>query len=110
MTAPRRVGRLKLESRVRPVAGDTVRAKVVSLASHGIHLDHEGLEILVHVTDVDWSDELSAREYAKVGDELEVKILRLTEDGSSAVGWLPWPKWHQKGKKSAARAGRPGSC
>ena len=73
--------------------GDTVTARVVALTPHGVHLDHEGIEILVHVTDVDWSEEISAREYAGVGDELRVKILRLVDD-RAAVGWLPWPEWH----------------
>lgn len=74
--------------------GDTVRARVVATAPHGIHLDHQGFEILVHITDVPWGGEVGATEYARPGDELDVKILRLTDDGTEALGWLPWPHWH----------------
>lgn len=81
--------------------GDTVKARVVALAPHGIHLDHEGLEILVHVTDVDWSEELSAGEYAQVGDELCVRVLRLVDDGRAAAGWLPWPQGHPKSSETS---------
>ncbi len=81
-------------------AGQTVKAKVVSAAPHGIHLAHGDIEILVHVSDVEWGEETSPREYAKIGDELDVKILRFVDgDSKSAAGWLPWPSK----KKSVSR-------
>ncbi len=80
--------------------GKTVKAKVVSAAPHGIHLAHGDVEILVHVSDVEWGEEISPREYAKIGDELDVRILRFVDrEGKSAAGWLPWPTK----KKSVSR-------
>lgn len=100
MTQSSGSGIVGLERTMRPQVkpGDQIKAKVIAVESHGIHLDHAGLEILVHVTDVDWSDDLSPRDYARVGDQLEVTVLRLTDDGLGATGWLPWPAGHPKSK------------
>lgn len=68
-----------------------VQARVTAVTPHGIHLKKGRLEILVHVTDVPWGPELDPEEYAKVGDVLEVTILRVASSGKAATGWLPWP-------------------
>jgi hypothetical protein len=81
-----------------------VKAKVTAVAPHGIHLERGGVQIVVHVTDVPWSQDVSPEEYAQVGDELEVTILKLVGDGAGAVGWLPWPE--AKRPSNARKASR----
>ncbi len=74
---------------IRP--GETVRAKVHAVMDHGIYLERSGVQILVHVVDVEWYHTTLPQEYAQVGDELEVTILRMTNDGRMASGWLASP-------------------
>lgn len=72
--------------------GSVVRARVQAATNHGIHLESDGIQILVHVVDVEWYRTVRPADYASVGDELDVKILRVTKDGRVAAGWLPWPR------------------
>lgn len=78
------------DERLRPA--QVVKAKVVSTPRHGIHLRAGRWSILVHITDVAWGKDVGPDEYAKVGEQLEVTILRTLPGENAAVGWLPWPK------------------
>ena len=81
-------------------SAQVVRAKVVSTPAHGIHLKAGRWEILVHVTDVPWCRDVGPDEYAKVGEWLDVAILRTVPGETAATGWLPWPKEEPKRKTS----------
>lgn len=71
--------------------GDRIRAQVVAVSDRGIQLQADGADVLVHVTDVPWYQVIHPADYAEIRHELDVTILRSTEDGRSAAGWLPWP-------------------
>ena len=57
--------------------GDKVKGKVVVIADYGAFLEvAEGVEGLIHVSEMSWSTHLrSAQDFVKVGDELEAVVL-----------------------------------
>ena len=57
--------------------GDTVKGKVVVIADYGAFVEiSEGVEGLVHVSEMSWSTHLrSAQDFFNVGGEIEAKIL-----------------------------------
>ena len=62
--------------------GDHVKGKVVVIADYGAFVEiHPGVEGLIHVSEMSWSQHLrSAQEFLKVGDEVEAVILTLDRD------------------------------
>ncbi|MDE5544087.1 MAG: S1 RNA-binding domain-containing protein, partial [Bacteroidales bacterium] len=62
--------------------GDKVRGKVVVLADYGAFVELiPGVEGLVHVSEMSWSQHLrSAQDFLKVGDEVEAVILTLDRE------------------------------
>ncbi|MCL5247414.1 30S ribosomal protein S1 [Cellulophaga sp. 20_2_10] len=62
--------------------GDKVKGKVVVIADYGAFIEvAEGVEGLVHVSEMSWSTHLrSAQDFVKVGDEIEAQILTLDRD------------------------------
>ena len=57
--------------------GDNVKGRVVVIADYGAFVEiSEGVEGLVHVSEMSWSTHLrSAQDFFNVGDEIEAKIL-----------------------------------
>jgi small subunit ribosomal protein S1 len=62
--------------------GDKVKGKVVVLADYGAFIEvAEGVEGLIHVSEMSWSTHLrSAQDFMKIGDEVEAVILTLDRD------------------------------
>jgi len=62
--------------------GDNVKGKVVVLADYGAFVEvAEGVEGLIHVSEMSWSTHLrSAQDFVKVGDEVEAQILTLDRE------------------------------
>ncbi len=62
--------------------GDKVKGKVVVIADYGAFVEvAEGVEGLVHVSEMSWSTHLrSAQDFVKVGDEVEAVVLTLDRD------------------------------
>jgi len=62
--------------------GDHVKGKVVVIADYGAFVEiEEGVEGLVHVSEMSWSTHLrSAQDFVKVGDEVEAVILTLDRE------------------------------
>ncbi|MDH3381175.1 MAG: 30S ribosomal protein S1 [Flavobacteriaceae bacterium] len=63
--------------------GDKVKGKVVVIADYGAFIEvAEGVEGLIHVSEMSWSTHLrSAQDFVKVGDEVEAVILTLDREG-----------------------------
>ncbi len=57
--------------------GDVVKGKVVVIADYGAFIEiAEGVEGLIHVSEMSWSTHLrSAQDFVNVGDKIEAKIL-----------------------------------
>ena len=69
--------------------GDKLKGKVVVIADYGAFLEvAEGVEGLIHVSEMSWSTHLrSAQDFVKVGDELEAVVLTLDrEDRKMSLG------------------------
>nr|WP_322625762.1 30S ribosomal protein S1 [uncultured Flavobacterium sp.] len=69
--------------------GDKVKGKVVVIADYGAFIEvAEGVEGLIHVSEMSWSTHLrSAQDFVKVGDEVEAVILTLDrEDRKMSLG------------------------
>ena len=62
--------------------GDKVKGKVVVLADYGAFIEiAPGVEGLIHVSEMSWSQHLrTAKDFLKVGDEVEAVILTLDRD------------------------------
>lgn len=62
--------------------GDKVKGKVVVIADYGAFIEVvEGVEGLIHVSEMSWSTHLrSAQDFVSVGDEVEAVILTLDRD------------------------------
>ncbi|WP_416442281.1 30S ribosomal protein S1 [Leeuwenhoekiella sp. A16] len=69
--------------------GDKVKGKVVVIADYGAFVEvEEGVEGLIHVSEMSWSTHLrSAQDFVNVGDEVEAVILTLDrEDRKMSLG------------------------
>jgi len=69
--------------------GDKVKGKVVVIADYGAFIEvEEGVEGLVHVSEMSWSTHLrSAQDFVTVGDEIDAVILTLDrEDRKMSLG------------------------
>jgi small subunit ribosomal protein S1 len=62
--------------------GDKVKGKVVVIADYGAFIEvAEGVEGLIHVSEMSWSTHLrSAQDFVKVGDVVEAVVLTLDRD------------------------------
>ena len=78
----------KIES-IKVKVGDKVKGKVVVIADNGAFIEvEEGVEGLVHVSEMSWSTHLrSAQDFVSVGDEIDAVILTLDrEDRKMSLG------------------------
>lgn len=69
--------------------GDKVKGKVVVIADYGAFIEvAEGVEGLIHVSEMSWSTHLrSAQDFVNVGDEVEAQVLTLDrEDRKMSLG------------------------
>ena len=84
--------------------GDKVKGKVVLIADYGAFVEVEpGVEGLIHVSEMSWSPRLhSAKDFLKVGDEVEAQILNLDREnrkmslGLKQLTQNPWESIREK--------------
>jgi len=55
--------------------GDRVKGKVSGVVKFGIFVTFDGLEGLVHISEIAWGHVSNPHQYARVGDEVEVEII-----------------------------------
>jgi len=60
--------------------GEVVRGTVTSLADFGAFIDLGGLDGLLHITDMSWGRVNHPSEMVRIGDQIEVKILKIDHE------------------------------
>ena len=78
--------------------GDKVKGKVVVIADYGAFIEiEEGVEGLVHVSEMSWSTHLrSAQDFVNIGDEVEAVLLSIDREtrkmslGIKQLSTDPW--------------------
>jgi small subunit ribosomal protein S1 len=81
------------------VEGNTVKGKVVNIEDYGAFLEiTPGVEGLVHVSEISWANTpVNAKEFFKMGDEHEAKIVTLDKDSrkmSLSIKQLTQDPWN----------------
>ncbi|MDO8517756.1 MAG: S1 RNA-binding domain-containing protein [bacterium] len=91
----------KLELVERYLVGDVVEGEVTGMVDFGVFVKlEEGLEGLVHISEIDWGLVDDPRHFFKVGDKVKVKIIDI-KDGkvSLSVKALKENPWQEAAKK-----------
>ena len=76
--------------------GALVKGMVKNLTEYGAFLDLGGIDGLLHITDMSWKRVRNPAEVVKIGDELEVRVLKFDRDknrvslGLKQTGEDPW--------------------
>jgi len=90
-----------ITERINP--GDIVTGKVVSIRDFGVFVEvEEGIEGLIHVSDLSWSYVRHPREVVKVGDVVEARVLEVDPEnrrlslGLKQVFPDPWENLDEK--------------
>lgn len=80
--------------------GDTVTGKVSGVVKFGIFVTFEGLEGLVHISEIAWGHVSNPHQYAKVGDPVDVQIIGIEKDKLSlSIKRLMLDPWEEIAKK-----------
>ena len=94
--------------------GEVVRGRVTQVREFGVFVDiGEGVEGLVHQSELGWSRNIRPADVAKPGDEIEVKVLKVGKDKQGRVGLSrrellpnPWDEHAEAITEGAARKGK----
>lgn len=60
--------------------GDKVKGVVTGVVDFGVFVNVEGIEGLVHISEISWERVNSPGDYVKVGDTIEAKIISIDKD------------------------------
>lgn len=60
--------------------GDTVRGVVTGVVDFGVFVNVEGIEGLVHISEISWERVNNPGDYVKVGETIEAKIIAIDKD------------------------------
>ncbi len=60
--------------------GDLIKGRVKNITTYGVFLDLGGVDGLLHITDLSWKRIKHPSEIVNVGQDLEVKVLRIDHD------------------------------
>jgi small subunit ribosomal protein S1 len=93
------------------IPGQIVRGKVTKLTNFGVFVELEsGLEGLLHISELSDQKIESPQDIVKIGDDVEVKILRVDTD-SRKIGLslrrVQWAAEDQKGQDKASGSDKP---
>lgn len=83
--------------------GDTVKGTVTGVVDFGAFINVDGVEGLVHISEISWDRVEDPNQYVKVGEQIEAKIIAIDKDRLSlSIKQLqsdPWVKEVEKFKK-----------
>jgi len=60
--------------------GDTVKGMVTGVVDFGVFVNVDGIEGLVHISEISWERVNNPADYVKVGDEIEAKIIAIDKE------------------------------
>jgi len=60
--------------------GEVVKGKVTGVVDFGIFMNVDGIEGLIHISEISWDRVEDPKKFAKVGDDLEVAIIGKDQD------------------------------
>jgi len=92
--------RRKLLEEVKP--GDTRRGQVKNITDYGAFVDLDGLDGLLHITDMSWGRIQHPSEMVKQGEEIEVMVIEIDRDrervslGLKQLQDNPWERIEEK--------------
>ncbi len=80
--------------------GDTVSGTVSGIVKFGIFVAFDGLEGLVHISEIAWGHVSDAHDFARLGDKVQVKIIGIDGDKISlSMKQLTKDPWEEIEKK-----------
>jgi small subunit ribosomal protein S1 len=83
--------------------GDVVKGTITGVVDFGAFVNVDGIEGLIHISEISWDRVENPNEYVKVGDQVEAKIIAIDKDRLSlSLKQLledPWIKEVSKFKK-----------
>jgi len=80
--------------------GDNVEGVVSGILTYGLFVTFNGLEGLVHVSEIDWGHVSDPSKFAKVGDKMKVQVIGIDGDKISlSVKRLKANPWDELAKK-----------
>lgn len=77
--------------------GDVLEGVVTAVTDYGIFVNAQGLDGLVHVSEISWDKVENPLNYAKVGDKLKVVVIDIAEGGKRiaySIKQLTNDPWH----------------
>lgn len=60
--------------------GDTVKGVVTGVVDFGVFVNVDGIEGLVHISEISWERVNNPSDYVKVGDQIEAKIIAIDKE------------------------------
>jgi len=86
--------------------GDVIKGVVTGVVDFGVFVNVEGIEGLIHISEISWERVNNPSDYVKVGDEIEAKIIAIDKERLSlsmkqlvADPWLSEVESLKKGSK-----------
>lgn len=72
---------LRKETLAHAKTGDKLDAEITGVAPFGLFVNAQGLEGLVHLSEISWDKVSSPANFYKVGDKVQVQIIGIQDDG-----------------------------
>jgi small subunit ribosomal protein S1 len=90
--------------------GDTVKGVVTGVIDFGAFINVDGIEGLIHISEISWERVEDPRKYLKTGEEVEAKIIAIDKDRLSLslkqMSEDPWMQEVKAFKKGAVVEGK----
>jgi small subunit ribosomal protein S1 len=82
--------------------GDTVEGTVTGVIDFGVFVNVNGIEGLVHISEISWERVEDPRQYVKMGDQIKAKIIAIDKDRLSlSIKQMSEDPWLSEVKKFA---------
>jgi len=93
--------------------GDVVTGTVTGVVDFGAFINVNGIEGLIHISEISWDRVENPSDYMKVGDEVEAKVIKIDDDRLSLSlkqtkddPWLEEIKGYKVGSKVEGKVTR----